>query len=364
MKLTDLEPQLDPRRPLHFAEPSRRITGTAATRPTHLSPVATPSDRRAFDAPKTRSSRTRSSAHSPMRWREVPTELPHRPSTTAVRARAAEAVDLFTGASTGLIASLVVQEADRLEAQLRAGVAAVSAATPDAQDAWAVLVEFDAVQRACAAGDVLALSPLVAADFAARTLPDVRLAAGLARRAAWRDGVLWSPARQALVAWSTDAAGTRVIVVAGTVLAAWVASLATETPETLRWSSMFLPSAGDVLDGVDDDWRVVLSELVQLAALGHLGTSVPSAADTRVGVMPVPVTRFLLTAAETRTGVMPTDLATGALPVGTVGVDWEPARYRETYSAAQDRRIRVFGDAARLGRRPPNEPVLVTVVPH
>lgn len=387
MKLTDLEPMLDPRRPLHFAGGrAQRATRTTVPRPSRLSAVrpssGVPTDLRAVDA-----AMARLAGRAPVGDLPDAAGVSHSPVADDVRARAAAAIRVFTGAGTGLLAAVWAHEADLLEARLRTDLvhrwrdlvgrrrsaaddgatladddlAALQTATVGTQDAYAALVEFDALHRAFAARDVRALSPQVAAGFAERPLTASRLADGLRRRHLWGDGVLWSPIRQSLIAWNTEADGTRLILVTGTDLADWIVGLTGPTPTVLRWSSIFL--ATDDVEA-DADWRSVLTELVQLAGLGHIGAAAPGVAVTHGGSAPVPVTRFLLTAAETRTGIAPIDLTTGATPDGTAGIDWQPARYRETWSAAQNRRIRVFGDAAPVGHRPSIGPVLVTVLPH
>ncbi|WP_111768165.1 hypothetical protein [Nakamurella deserti] len=385
MKLTELEPMLDPRRPLHFDAASaggsppyvavRRPAGGALT------------DLRSVDAVI-----ARLAAHPPVAdpWSEVP---PPRPGTVEdLELRAGSAVELFTGAATGLVVALWRARAGRMEAQLRsraagtratlmtgralaetAGVADVTPlrdAATAAQDAWSALATFDALDRAFAATDIRALSPGVAAGFT-RTAPTVaRATAAFRRRAARSDGVVWTP--DGLVAWHGTPEGCRLFLVPGPDLAAWIATSDATAP---AWPTTFVGTGTPIAD-VPERWRAVLVLLDRLAALGTV------AAGDRIGEVDrndrndtadradrtdgagsaarVPVTRLLMTAAEARHGVEPVDLSNG----GTPAPGWRPSHHREVFSATQGRRVRVFVDAARTPGRTPFGPTLVTVLPN
>jgi len=353
MKLTELEPTLDPRRPLHFGAPSSgsRAVSVTTRRSTPPDPRPVPADRHVPAAVTARPA-------------EVVAGLPPRTGVRGGRGgadlecRAAAAVQLFTGAATGLLVALWRDRADRMEAQLRDRLTARtnpvtdrSAATPGtagteaaatALDAWGALATFDALHRAFTAGDVRALSPGAAAALGRAAPTAARAAAG--RRAVLGDGVVWTP--DGLVAWHSAADGIRLFAVPGADLAAWVTATTVTAP---AWPTTFVGSGTRITD-VPGQWRALLVLLDRLAALG----TVPADAGTAV-----PVTRLLMTAGEVRHGLDPVDLTTGGLPAP----GWQPAHHREVLSTTQGRRIRVFVDAARAGERPPMVQTLVTVLP-
>ena len=97
MKLTELEPTLDPRRPLHFATvpTGARSQHFTARRPT----VTVPSDLRSVDAVI-----ARLASHAPIADPLPTGHVSGRPTDLGVRAAAA--VTLFTGAATGLVVAL------------------------------------------------------------------------------------------------------------------------------------------------------------------------------------------------------------------------------------------------------------------
>jgi hypothetical protein len=357
MKLTELEPTLDPRRPLHFGAPpgGSRALSIAARR-------STPSDQRPVP----------SGRHLPPAVTARPAEdVAGLPSRTGVRVgragadlerRAAAAVQLFTGAATGLLVALWRERADRMEAQLRDRLTSRtnpvtdrSDATPGstgteaaatAQDAWGALATFDALHRAFAAGDVRALSPAAAASFARAAPTAARVAAAVERRAVLGAGVVWTP--DGLVAWHGTADGIRLFAVPGADLAAWVTATIVTAPV---WPTAFVGTGTRFAD-VPAQWRAALVLIDRLTALGTVPTTTATSTT-------IPVTRLLMTATEARHGLDPIDLTTGGPP--TQG--WQRAHHREVFSAMQGRRIRVFVDAAWAGERPPMVPTLVTVLP-
>lgn len=363
MKLTELEPTLDPRRPLHFATmpPSGRSQHFAARRPV----VTVPSDLRSVDAVI-----ARLASHAPV---ADPIPAGHTSSRSAdLGVRAAAAVTLFTGAATGLVVALWRDRSDRMEASLRcrlstartalvadrsaaeagdptdADLAGLRAASTAAQDAWTALADFDALHRAFAGGDVRALSPEIAASFA-RTPPTAqRAAAAFAGHTTWGDGVTWTP--DGIVAWHATVDGVQLFTVPGPELASWVIAPTVTAP---TWPTVFL-GADTRFDDLPQRWRAIVVMLGRLVALGTQ-TAGPDGGAT------VPVTRLLMTAAEARRGLDAVDLSTGSAPSGRA---YDRAQYREMFSAAQNRRIRVFVDATWRGNRPPIETVLVTVLPH
>ncbi len=352
MKLSDLGAALDPRRPLYYDD---TVADTGAPTPARAL-LGKDDDLRSVDALI-----ARLVAH-PMTG--VADTAPAR--VTDPTALAAESVRLFTGAGAGLLAAVWHDRSAAVETRLRSAltvartelvahrVAAESGgpvgelgdASAAARLAWGALTDFDALHRAFS-GPVLTLSPGAAAALAAVPATPARAATALAGRARWGDGVLWRPT--GLLAWHGDAGGVRLATLPAAAVPGWIDGPTDALP---AWSHLRLPDATRPTD-IPAGWRDDVVLIDRLTALGsHRPAPGPAAA--------IPVTRFVMTTAEGRTGVDPVDLTTGRAPADP---DWDRAHHRETYAAAQGRRVRVFVDAARPGRRPPSGPVLVTVLP-
>lgn len=383
MKLNDLEPAMDTRRPLRFAKTRPVGPATEPHWQRHVSPLqlavadlvdCEDADRAARIVAHYAAGLGRQHDY----WRQEAVRLHDRADAGPVRARAAESNTLFTGTSTGLLVALWHQESDQLRLQLHADfldLAADLAVRGDVSTlhqvkaTWAQLNQFDLLDRAFNSNDVLALSPGANAAIlrSGRGTPG-RLAGGFRRRSDWQAGVLWSPDLRALVCWAAEGPRMHLFEIGAADLAAWIDSLRTPEPTTLTWRYSEIPPTATLSD--DTAWVSAATHLTALLGLGRpTGTVGPhvdpnaaarmSRAGRRVRYT-VPTTRFFITAAESRFGVPPFALSTSITPSDS---QWVPARYRNTWCPAQQRYLRVWADAHPTSAKPAAEPVLVTVLP-
>ena len=410
MKLNELGPMLDPRKPLRLAGPPRpaltavprALDVAARTRPVppasadlaHAGSVDLAEVDRCIELIGGHPELVGRTHHH---WQQSAVRLHRRARPADVRTRALRAVDLFTGASTGILAALWRQESEQQSTQLRAelarrwqhlqaaragvGPAAELASMLDEIDdiraQWAQLEEIGVVDRVFDSSTVIALSPGAAATMQARRrIPDARFERAFQRRTEWGSGVVWLPDRRVFLGWSADEDKTELVEIDAAEMAEWTRSLQTDTPRILTWRRLTIPAAAKLSQNAP--WTALAADITRLLQVVQLpaASSVPQlptvpntlAVGGRGGRVPTtvrgrieaPTTRFVIAASEGRAGVEPFDLATGA----PATAEWLRARYRQTWSAEQNRFVRTWTDAyTKSDRRPPNETVLVTVMP-
>lgn len=410
MKLSELGPSLDPRKPLRLAgnpavRPARdRGTGRVVPRSLRVS-VADLVDGDDLDLSgidrgiAVLAEQTRLVGRPHSYWQQVAVRLHRRPRLAELRTRAARTIEMFTGASTGTLLSLWQQESEQLNAQLhaelarrwqhlrstRAGFSRINTAHADPFAAaaataldvmrteiaqikllWAQLESFDELERCFNSSTVIALSPAAATSIKARSvLPGGRLERAFETRDGWGSGVAWLPDRRLFLAWSATDYELQLFEIDAADMSAWIHSLLTDTPRTLSWRTTLIPDMGRLAGS--EPWTELAAVLTQLIPWGQAPVPAVGSGERLGRMAPVnrsraddPTTRLVISAAEGRSGIDPIELAGGTVPT----VEWIRARWRRSWSAEQGRYVQAWTDAClKSARRPPNESVLVTVLP-
>ncbi len=311
MKLSELEPLLDRRRPLRFAGPRTELAVSAPTSAeptaevvvTAPGPVITPMARRSALSPEDLPAEADidpASLHdiladlrrsvtgfdeAPEQLEQLAHRLHRRPRSTGLRARAHDIADHFTGAATGALVALLASELDVLRARLHARTAAEwqhlltvtgttdsasplgvpadasPGATPETEgirshyrrfrSAWQQRDQCDELADILQTDAVFAMSPHAhTAATHRRVEPVARLERSFASRRDWGSGVAFLPGRRVLLVWGPLPTPTGGRSGGGRAEAIQLQLFEIDAAELARWARSL---SGD--DAVVPEWR-------------------------------------------------------------------------------------------------------------